>query len=418
MFTLRPADPKSTQTFGAGPRPLVPLGTTRSTTRLQIVSRGSATVAELRASTEARRSIPKAPGIYAMIDAQGQILYVGKSCCLRSRLASYLRADSYGEKAFRILAAAHMLTWEELPDEFGTLLREIELIKLWQPRYNVQYHPLRRRHGYLVLTKDSAPHFRVQQKKPKSKEYLAVCGPLPAKSRLYDAAEALNDAFKLRTCTAEDGGPLARPGCMRSELGICHAPCLAKSPAADPSAEVEDPYMAAVIGAKAFVTRRDKSMLKNMRQQMENLAAELEFERAALLRDRYLLFRWLNRHMRDLARARRRYHFVYQVNSQTRSTWYLIRGGRVEAAIPAPETAAQHDDAAKMVARLTQRRLNSDPLANDPAGLDVITMVLAWFKSHPGELAKTVPLAEALRFSHETPCENHDGSGHARPLHL
>src|SRR5687768_9816544 len=78
------------------------------------------------------------PGIYRMIAEDGEVLYVGKSKQVRTRLLSYFRCAYPAEKGGRILRSAHSIDWEYTPSEFGALLRELRLIKRFRPRFNVQ----------------------------------------------------------------------------------------------------------------------------------------------------------------------------------------------------------------------------------------------------------------------------------------
>src|SRR5262249_33533929 len=105
-----------------------------------------------------RRDAPRAPGVYGMIDARGELVYVGKAKCLRSRLLSYFRPNSRDPKAGKIVAETRQLAWEPAPSEFAALLRELELIRRWQPRWNVQGQPKRLRRGYVCVGRRPAPY--------------------------------------------------------------------------------------------------------------------------------------------------------------------------------------------------------------------------------------------------------------------
>ena len=101
-----------------------------------------------------RREVPCAPGVYGMVDRQGELIYVGQSKSLRNRLVSYF-AGSAPCKAQRIIAHAQRLLWETAPDEFAALLRELELIRRRRPQFNVRGQPNRRRPPYLILGRGS-----------------------------------------------------------------------------------------------------------------------------------------------------------------------------------------------------------------------------------------------------------------------
>src|SRR5205809_6003037 len=117
--------------------------------------------ARLRARV--RTDGPRLPGVYGMVDEGGELIYVGKAKCLRSRLLSYFRPRSRDPKAGRILQHTRKLVWEYVPSEFAALLRELELIRRWRPRFNVQGQPHRQR-TYICLGRQPAPYVFLTRK--------------------------------------------------------------------------------------------------------------------------------------------------------------------------------------------------------------------------------------------------------------
>src|SRR5262245_66178237 len=91
-----------------------------------------------------RDACPPRPGVYGMVDDAGELIYVGKAKALRARLLSYFRTYSRDPKAGRILHRARAIVWELVPSEFAALLRELELIRRWRPRFNVAGQPRHR----------------------------------------------------------------------------------------------------------------------------------------------------------------------------------------------------------------------------------------------------------------------------------
>src|SRR5437879_6200850 len=88
-----------------------------------------------------REHAPKQPGVYGMLDDRGRVVYIGKAKNLRSRLLSYFRVNSRDPKAGRIIQHTRVLVWEQASDEFAALLRELELIQRFRPRFNVLGQP-------------------------------------------------------------------------------------------------------------------------------------------------------------------------------------------------------------------------------------------------------------------------------------
>src|SRR5688572_11815409 len=97
------------------------------------------------------------PGIYRMLSAEGEVLYVGKSKRVRSRLLSYFRCAYPEDKGARILRSAETIEWEYTPSEFAALLQELRLIKRFRPRYNVAMKRDGRNYSFIKLTKGPAP---------------------------------------------------------------------------------------------------------------------------------------------------------------------------------------------------------------------------------------------------------------------
>src|ERR1019366_2851386 len=150
--------------------------------------------AELRG--QVRLLAPPRPGVYGILDREEQLIYVGKAKNLRTRLQSYFRRKSRPPKAGRIIAQAKSIVWEILPSEFASLLRELELIRRWRPRFNVQGQPLRRRLTFVCLGRAPAPYLFLARKI--TSRVQATFGPITASKRVQDAVRRVNDWFKLR----------------------------------------------------------------------------------------------------------------------------------------------------------------------------------------------------------------------------
>ena len=189
-----------------------------------------------RRQDELRRQIvqscPQVPGVYGMLDRKGQLIYVGKSKSLRSRLLSYFAASNAEEKGGRIIENARAIQWETQPSEFASLVREQQLIRTFSPRWNVQGVPKRQRPVYLCLGR--APETFFLSAKPVA-DCIAMEGPFHGAGRMRRAVDALNKVFKLRDCSQKQVFHFAeqlalfeldhRPGCLRLEVGTCLGPC-------------------------------------------------------------------------------------------------------------------------------------------------------------------------------------------------
>jgi excinuclease ABC subunit C len=333
---------------------------------------------KLRAAV--RTECPKRPGVYGMIDAAGELVYVGKAKCLRSRLLSYFRPASRDPKAGRILEATRRIAWEPGPSELAALLRELELIRRWRPRFNVQGQPRRRRRWYVCVGRRPAPYAFLAGRPPA--KAVAVFGPVPAGRTAREAVRRLNDWYRLRDCPqAQEMAfadqrelfPLPRaPGCLRHEIGSCVGPCAA--------ACTRDEYHKHVEAALGFLNGADASPLEMLRRDMQAASAALAYERAAALRDRLEALEWLARHLERLRRAAS-CSFVYPLAGVDGATlWYAVRGGRVRAAFREEPTAAA-------LAALGPTA-DGPPTADE---VDGVLLVAGWFRRYPQERNKTRP---------------------------
>src|SRR5687768_4723857 len=175
------------------------------------------------------------PGIYRMLSADGEVLYVGKSKRVRSRLLSYFRCAYPEEKGARILRSAESIEWEYTPSEFAALLQELRLIKRFRPRYNVAMKRDARHYSFIKLTRGPAPKLLVVRGAG-SDEGGVYYGPFVGAQRIGEAVRELNDAIGLRDCPLDQRMHFAdqpelfqifprTPGCIRHEIHKCLGPC-------------------------------------------------------------------------------------------------------------------------------------------------------------------------------------------------
>lgn len=351
--------------------------------------------AKLRA--QIRLLAPRQPGVYGMVDAHHELIYVGKAKNLRARLCSYFRPRSRPPKAGKIVAQTRRILWEICPGEFASLLRELELIRRWRPRFNVQGQPLRRRHTFICVGRKPAPYAFLAADPPRTA--LSVYGPIPAGRRANEAVRRVNDCFLLRDCPQAveivfpDQGELfpevRDAGCLRLELAMCVGPCTGTCSRAA--------YQAQLQQARAFLAGTDVSPMSLLEQQMEAAAAAQEYERAAALRDRLAPLQWLAGRLERLRYARQRLSFVYPVSGLDGSqVWYLVHGARTLAAVPAP-TDAESKARARDAIESAFRAERASWLREAYEHADGMMLVLAWFRKHPAELKRTLTPRAALQ---------------------
>ena len=168
---------------------------------------------------------------------------------------------------------------------------------------------------------------------------------------------------------------------------MCLGPCIA--------AITKPQYGRGVKAAKAFLDGQDMEPLLKLKQAMADAAAELQFERAASLRDRIDDLYWLQERLAWLQTARREFSFVYPIES----VWYVLRGGRVMAAVPAPHCRRSRLAALKAVDAVFPTSGGSSIIPNEM--YDHVLLVSAWFRRHAAEKDRILSPNEARDYCRE-----------------
>lgn len=331
------------------------------------------------------------PGVYRMLGPEEELLYVGKSVRVKSRVLSYFRADP-GEKAGKLIRDTRQITWDYVPNEFAALVREMRLIKRWQPRYNVE-HRRKRSFAFIKITREPAPRILpVTRVLPDGGTYF---GPFPRPRSLAETLRGLTQILRLRDCPAsvptffgdqlEIFGRGRTPRCIRAGTGSCLGPCCGGCSSRE--------YLERTETARRFLEGRTREPLRLLQEEMERAAAALEYEYAALLRDRLARLETLQREMVAFKGRIEGLSFVYRIrgfNGDDRL--YLIRKGMVEEEIPHPRGREKRARAARKVKRVfsgPQVRLRPGSLTQDKAS--EILLVARWFRLRQWEMARTLP---------------------------
>ena len=337
------------------------------------------------------------PGVYEMRSADGEIIYVGKSKKLRTRLLSYFRAAYPADKGARILREASEIQWEYVPTEFASLLEELQRIKRYRPRHNVAGKRDTRHFAFIRVARGTAESFRVVRGAGQD-EGGVFFGPFHGAVQLTEALRELNDALGLRDCAldapmhfadqAELFAAARTPGCIRHEIGKCLGPCVA--------AVRRDEYAARFALARAFLEGANDVPVAALRRAMEEASGQLEFERAASLRDKIHRLEGLRAQFARLRFAVESLSFVYTptaVHGDAMS--YVIRRGRVRDAMPVPRTAEQRRAFDARVTAIFAPVESADRTVPSHE-IDELLLVTSWFTRFPAEMGRTTAFAPAL----------------------
>jgi excinuclease ABC subunit C len=223
-------------------------------------------------------SIPDAPGSYQFKDEHGRVIYVGKAKSLRSRLSNYFAAPhTLLPRTRQMVQAAATVEWIEVRNEVEALFLEYNLIKEHKPRFNIRLKD-DKSYPFLAVTLDEEwPRAMVMRgKKRKGVRYF---GPYAHAYAIRETLDLLLRTFPIRTCTNgkfQRHQRLGRP-CLYAHIEKCVAPCV--------NAVTADEYQALVADLLSFLGGETAPVVKRLEVLMEEAADELEFERAARLRD-------------------------------------------------------------------------------------------------------------------------------------
>lgn len=224
---------------------------------------------------EAVKRLPGSPGVYRMIDAKGDVLYVGKARNLKNRVTNYARGQGHSNRIARMIRETATMEFVVTRTETEALLLEANLIKRLRPKFNVLLRD-DKSFPYILLTSDhDAPGLFKHRGARKGKgEYF---GPFASTWAVNRTINALQKAFRVRTC--QDGVYEARTRpCLLYQIKRCAAPCTKEVEPTD--------YARLVDEARQFLNGKSRDVKADLARQMEQASEALEFERAAVYRDR------------------------------------------------------------------------------------------------------------------------------------
>jgi len=334
------------------------------------------------------------PGVYRLYGPGDELLYVGKSVRIRTRVLSYFRAAK-GEKAWELIREAAHIEWDYIPNEFYALIREMKLIQERQPKFNVR-HKRRRIYAFVKVTAEPAP--RIVPVSRVTEDGSTYYGPFPRLKALAQTVRELSHTLELRDCPAttpiffddqlEIFGEGRVPRCIRADVGGCLAPCCGRPTEAE--------YLDRVELAKRFLEGRTERPLRELEQAMKEASARMDFEYAATLRDRLERLTHFRDELVAFRGAVEDLTFVYRVPGYAGDDrLYLIRRGRIRKEMAHPKGRR----ARKRVVRSIERvygDVEPGPADLSPRDYAEILLVARWFRLKPKERKRTATPEEWL----------------------
>ncbi|MGQ9687189.1 MAG: excinuclease ABC subunit UvrC [Desulfobaccales bacterium] len=219
---------------------------------------------------------PRTAGVYLFKDAGGRVLYVGKATNLKNRLASYLKTpEKHDPKTALMLKQAAAVDMVLTSQAREALILERTLIKEHTPRFNVRLRDDKNFLSLRINLKEAYPALRFVRRF--AADGALYFGPYTSSAAVRETLRVIKQVFGLRTCKERAFAPRTRP-CLEGQMGRCLAPCT--------GSVSEEDYRRVVQQAVQFLRGRGRNLLRSLKEEMRQAAADLDFERAAQLRDR------------------------------------------------------------------------------------------------------------------------------------
>jgi excinuclease ABC subunit C len=221
------------------------------------------------------KTAPAGPGVYRMIDAEGQVLYVGKARHLKKRVQSYARAGSHNNRIVRMIADTASMEFVTTATEIEALLLEANLIKRLKPRYNVVLRD-DKSFPFILITRDHLVPQILKHRGARNRkgDYF---GPFASAGAVGRTINTLQRAFLLRSCSDAYYESRLRP-CLLYQIKRCSAPCTSEIS--------EEGYAALVDEASRFLTGESDEVKRRLHALMDEASLRQDYERAASFRDR------------------------------------------------------------------------------------------------------------------------------------
>lgn len=231
--------------------------------------------AGIKAIRETLATLKPRPGVYRMVDARGDVLYVGKARSLKARVANYVQVAALSNRLQRMVSQTRSMDIVVTNSEAEALLLEAQLIKRFRPPFNVLLRD-DKSFPFILLRADHA-FPRIQKHRGARKAKGNYYGPFASAGSVNTTINALQKLFLLRSCTDSFFNNRDRP-CLLYQIKRCSAPCVGRIDAAG--------YDQLVGQAKDFLGGKSSAVQQDLERQMAKAAEALDFETAAMLRDR------------------------------------------------------------------------------------------------------------------------------------
>lgn len=325
-------------------------------------------------------NLPIGAGVYQMIDPNGKIVYVGKAKNLRSRVRSYFQPSNYDSKVLRIRQDVADIQFLLTGDELKALITEAELIRVHKPRYNIRLKDDKRYPYIRVTTGDAFPTVEMTRRMDPHDGH-RYFGPFTSAGGVRETLDVLRRAFPYLTCDRVITGQDTR-ACLYYDIKLCGAPCI--------GAQTKAEYWENINGLMRVLSGHADGVLSDLRAQMEAASEALDFERAALLRDRIQVVAQISARQRLVADIDADQDVIAfaQEGSDAVVQMFLIRSGRLVGSEYFALEGAEDEAAGEIVSTfLTQFYQDATDIPREvlvPEQIDEARIIEQWLRDRRG----------------------------------
>lgn len=223
------------------------------------------------------KTLPSDPGVYIMKNAEGKVIYVGKAKILKNRVRQYFQnTEKHPPKVAAMVSKVDTFEYILTDSELEALVLECNLIKKYRPYYNILLKD-DKNYPYIKVTSDEYP--KIKRSRRMIKDGSKYFGPYTSSAQVREAIDFTCKLFKVPTCDLKFPRDMGKKrACINAQIGTCCAPC--------ENVISEDKYAKIIEDACNFLEGNTGKLLKDMEEQMSEASANLEFERAASIRDK------------------------------------------------------------------------------------------------------------------------------------
>ena len=326
------------------------------------------------------KALPTKPGVYIFKDAIGTVIYVGKAVSLRDRVRSYFRARVDSPKTRRLVHQIADFEYIVTDSELEALVLECNLIKQHRPRYNIRLRDDKSYPYIKVTLSEEWPRVHVTRRLVQDGS--RYFGPFTDTKSVWRTLDLIHKLFPYRSCDREITGRDERP-CLDYHIGRCLGPCI--------GAVDKATYMQAIQQLCQFLEGKHEAVTADLRRQMEEASDNLEFERAAVLRDRILAVEKVTERQKVLSTTLTDEDAIAfaRSNGEACVQVFFIRGGKLIGREHFLLEGTQDEDAHEIMASFITQFYEHAPYVPPSIllqnGVDEAAVIESWLRNKRGD---------------------------------